>query len=991
MTAMLSQAARLILAAVLALPAWSAALALDPAKAPTQYSHENWQSSKGLPQNAVSAIVQDHQGYIWCATQEGLVRFDGVQFTVFDKWNTPAITRHNIRALCLDRTGALWIGTNGGGLVRMRDGEFTAFTTREGLVYDNVTSLCEGRDGSIWVGTYGGGLSRYRGGRFTNYTTASGLPHDSILALCTDEAGALWIGTNGGGLCRFMDERFTVFGHGQGLPNPVIYALCSSRGGALWVGTYGGGLCRFDGKSFRTFTTRDGLSNDRILGLHEDKDGNLWIGTFGGGVSRYYGGRWATFSTAQGLAYDVVRCFCEDREGNLWIGIDGGGLSRLHDGSFTTFSTQEGLSNDYAIGIYQTREGDVWITTNGGGINRFREGRLTSFSTRDGLPNDLVRSIFEDAQGALWVATDGGGLARVMKGRVTTFNTSNGLTSNRVIAVRGDRRGNIWVGTNGGGLNRIRGGKVTAVGQGLGTSGLVNLIHEDREGRLWIGSYGGGLSLFQGEKLLGFEGRDAIGPAIVNYIHEDGDGTFWLGTIGSGILRLRGGKVARFTRRDGLFDDVAYEILDDGLGYFWMSGNKGVYRVARKDLEAFADGRIQAIPCTSYGEPDGMKSAECNGGFVPAGFRTADGHLWFPTMRGVATVDPARLSTNTLVPPVLVERLVLNRGPLALGHSVALPPGRNSLEIHYTGLSFVAPSRVKFRYRLEGFDENWVDAGTRRVAYYTNIPPGRYRFQVVACNNDGVWNTEGASLALVQRPRFYQTLWFLGALACLLGLAGPGLYLLRVRSLQDRQRELETLVRDRTQLLSETNLRLEQANVDLARLSSQDGLTGVANRRSFDFHLESAWRTLARSREPLSLIMADLDSFKAYNDAYGHQEGDECLRRVAKTLASASRRAGDQVARYGGEEFAIVLSATDSAGAARVAEALRAAVEDLAIPHRCSPASGVVTVSLGVATAAPADSSSPAHLIAAADRALYRAKQEGRNRLVVASSSALPA
>jgi diguanylate cyclase (GGDEF)-like protein len=376
-----------------------------------------------------------------------------------------------------------------------------------------------------------------------------------------------------------------------------------------------------------------------------------------------------------------------------------------------------------------------------------------------------------------------------------------------------------------------------------------------------------------------------------------------------------------------------------------------------------------------------MKSAECNGGFTPSGFRTADGQLWFPTMRGVAVVDPARLHLNKLPPPVKVERVILNGRPQDVERPVVVPAGHNSLEIHYTGLSFVAPSRVRFKYQLSGYDPAWVNAGTRRTAYYTDIPPGHYDFRVVACNNDGLWNDVGASISIAKLPRLYQTIWFWSLVAAALILSGPGLYLARIRRLQRRQRELEALVGERTGALQEANLKLELANERLEALSSQDPLTGVANRRMFDDVLEREWRRAQRSGQPLSLLMVDIDSFKAYNDAYGHKRGDDCLRQVASALSSSANRAGDLVSRYGGEEFVVVLPATSSIGAKAIAEALRMKVEALGIPHEASATAPFVTISVGVGTGVPREDSPSSYVLERADRALYIAKQEGRNRV----------
>jgi diguanylate cyclase (GGDEF)-like protein len=969
---------RLGLAALLLALLTVPAVALDPAKAVTQYSRRVWQIADGLPQNSVNAIVQDRQGYLWLSTQEGLARFDGVSFTVYDKLNTPAITNNNVRALLVDRTGALWVGTNGGGLVRMQDGRFQALTTRDGLAYDIVTALAEGADGAIWIATYGGGLSCLREGRFINYTTTDGLAHNSILSLHADADGTIWIGTNGAGVCRFRGGDFVRFDERQGLPNPVVYSLARGRDGTLWAGTYGGGLARWDGQRFRTVTTRNGLSSDRVLSVFEDRNGNLWIGTFGGGVCRRAEGRWSTFSRSEGLPYEVSRSFCEDREGNLWIGTDGGGLVRLADGSFTTTSVQEGLSNAYAIGILETRSGDIWIGTNGGGLNLLRNGRIIPLDTRHGFPHDLIRTMWEATDGALWVGTDGGGLVRLQDGRMTRYTTREGLSADRVISVRGDRRGVIWAGTNGAGLNRIENGRITTFSRRAGRlADLVNLIHEDRSGRLWIGTYGG-LWQFRDGQFVSFPGQAEIGSAIVTHIHEDDRGVFWLGTIGSGLIRLDGDRVTRITRQDGLYDDVAYEILEDGLGYLWMSGNRGVYKVPKAEVEDFAAGRTNKVHSTAYGSADGMKCAECNGGFQPSGIRTRDGRLWFPTSDGVAVVDPRRIRVNREPPPVLVERILVNGKTVEPRSPLLLPPGRNDLEIHYTALSLVAPEKVRFRYTLEGFDQGWLNPGTRRIAYYTNVPPGEFTFRVIACNNDGIWNRTGTWLTVVQKPHLWQSPWFPLLVGGLLVLIVAGAGRVRESRLKSRQRELELLVDERT-------IQLRVANERLEKLSTEDALTGLANRRRFDEHLDALWRQYARARTSLAVVVVDLDGFKQYNDFYGHPQGDVCLVQVAGVLAGAAQRAGDLVARYGGEEFVLVLAGANVIGASRLAETLRARVEELAVPHQRAPhGRRVVTISLGVAAAMPDPDASWRNLVARADTALYLAKQNGRNRVEIA-------
>jgi len=381
----------------------------------------------------------------------------------------------------------------------------------------------------------------------------------------------------------------------------------------------------------------------------------------------------------------------------------------------------------------------------------------------------------------------------------------------------------------------------------------------------------------------------------------------------------------------------------------------------------------------AYTTADGLASAECNGGAQPAGCRTRDGCLWFPTIRGVAVVDPQHLRKNAVPPPVRVEELLAGGDIVPVADGIALPPGTRNLEIRYTALCFLAPERVLFRYKLEGYEDQWVDAGGRRSAFYTAMPPGRYRFKVEACNNDGVWNRAGAGFEFRLQPRLYQTWPFRAAALIGLCLAAYWLFRFRVRTLKARQRQLEAVIEQRTG-------ELRQANLDLERLARMDGLTGLANHRTFHERLDEEWRRCVRAQDSLSLLVIDLDHFKPYNDAHGHLEGDACLKRVAEAIDSQVRRPTDLTARYGGEEFAVILSMTQEEGALFVADAQRAVVEELAIPHGASPVSPFVTISLGVATTIPAKDESPEGLLARADAALYRAKAAGRNRVVVAQA-----
>ncbi|MGH9406664.1 MAG: two-component regulator propeller domain-containing protein [Terriglobia bacterium] len=775
---------------------------LDPSKAIAQYSHEVWQTESGLPQDSVLAITQSHDGYLWLGTEEGLARFDGVDFTVFNTRNTPALGMDTITALLEDRSGSLWIGTNGGGLTRLHDGRFTRFTTRDGLGSDVVLSLDEDHSGNIWIGTDGGGLTRFRAGRWVTYTVKNGLPDNSIFSICEDREGSLWLGTHAG-VSRLKHGLFTSFGGSRGLPDPYVKAVYTGKDGVLWVGTNGGGLSRLgaDGR-FVTYSTKNGLSSNAIWSLYQDRAGTLWIGTGAGGLDRLRDGKFTAYTSKQGLSSNDVWSIYEDREGSLWIGTSDGGLNQLRDGAFTAYTTEEGLSSDIALAVFQDHEGNLWAGTDGGGIDRLTDGRVTSFTAANGLSNNQVFSICEDGAGSLWVGTRHG-LNQFKNGKFHAYRARAGLPSDVVTASYVDRQGTLWIGTRGG-LSRMENGQFITytTTQGL-SSDHVSSMYEDRSGNLWVGTVGGGVDRFKNGKFTAYTTANGLSNNVVWSLYGDSAGVLWIGTNGGGLVRLKNGRFTTYTTRDGLFDDVVVEILDDGRGSLWMSSNRGIFRASKRELDSFARGVIHSIHSVAYDTSDGMKSKECNGGFQPAGWKLQDGRLCFPTMKGLVFVDPARLKSNPLPPPVAIEQVTIDRRAFPPSQAAEVRPGKGQLEFEFAALSFISPKKIRFKYRLEGFDKDWVDAGSRRAAYYTNIPPGTYQFQVIAANSDGVWNDTGAWFSFVLEPHFYQAFWFYslcGLLVLSLGIAG---HHLRVRHLNARERELSRRVDERTRQLQQ--------------------------------------------------------------------------------------------------------------------------------------------------------------------------------------------
>jgi ligand-binding sensor domain-containing protein/signal transduction histidine kinase len=734
--------------------------ALDPTKAPSQYRLDAWQTEDGLPQNSVKAIVQTRDGYLWLGTLEGLARFDGVRFTIFDRTNTPGLRSNHVHALAESPDGSLWIATYGGGLTRMKDGHFVCYTTADGLATDFVRSLYVDRQGVLWIGGVNA-IMRFADGVFTTVHSMKGPTTLFALGFHGDRHGNLWVAT--GGLLRFRDGKLAAtYTKKEGLPDDEVYSVFEDRSGTVWAGASGGSLSRLSGETFVRETRLPARS--RITSMLEDRQGNLWLATQGDGVFRMQGRRVTAFTTKHGLSADFVFSLYEDREGTLWIGTNGGGIARLRDPKFTVYGTPEGLSENVVSALHEDSSGAVWIGTQGGGLDRLKDGRVSVFRPADGLASDNVVSVIEDRRGSVWIGTVGSGLCRLEGRRFTTYTTTDGIANNNIMSLLEDRRGRLWIGTEDG-LTRREGGRFVTftTRDGLSNPTVISM-HEDRQGTLWFGTVGGGLNRLRDGVFTPyrFGSASANDADIIRSIAEDeqANGVLWIGTNGGGLIRFENGRFTRYTTENGLFDNAVHQVLEDRVGNLWLSSNKGISRVAKAELNEVARWNRRTVTSVAYDTADGMRSPECNGGTQPAAFRARDGRLWFATMNGVAVIDPERVLVNSETPPVVIEEVLADKRALDHGGNAEAPPGDGELEIRYTALSLQAPERVRFRYRLDGFDSAWVDAGTRRTAYYTNIPPGQYAFRVIACNNDGLWNESGASFSFRLKPHVYETAAF---------------------------------------------------------------------------------------------------------------------------------------------------------------------------------------------------------------------------------------
>jgi ligand-binding sensor domain-containing protein/signal transduction histidine kinase len=760
------------------------ASALDPTKSLTQYVHTVWRSDDGLPGNSVNRILGTRDGYLWIGTQAGIARFDGVRFTVFDHTNTPALHDDYIVDLAEDNQGTLWIATSNGGVTSLHDGIFSHVSTinaRAGL------ALAADVDGSMWIGGYGG-LTHIKNGKVVKtYTVADGLSGDPVRRLAMDKDHALWIATPSG-LNHLVDGKIERYSTSDGLPNNDVIDMHVGTDGTLWVQTRNAQIVRRMNGRFEPWKIQ-GIT-DTTVGMLEDRDGNFWFASATKGLLRVHGQQLSRFMTKDGLSNDLVTSLYEDHDGNLWAGTNEGGLDRFHDGSFTTYAKEEGLAADQTYSVIEDHAGDIWVTT-ANGLNRLHGNQVRVFTTADGLPTDSTWSLLEDDQQKLWVGTSNGGLVWMDQGRfVPALSNHDEIPTYMVSGILEDSAHQFLFSTRGGGVVRYVNGQTSLYSKANGLlNNFIYAMAEDAKGTVWIGT-SSGLNSIQDGHIKSHE-TDGLADAVALTLHVDAKNTLWIGTFGRGLFRLENGHFTRYTTHQGLPDDTINNILEDAAANLWIGSNKGIFRITRDDLDAVAAGTRKTVHPILFGKADGMKSSETNAGSQPAGWRAHDGRLWFPTIRGVVVVDPTRISLSDRPRLARVEQLLADEVNIDLAAPVRLAPGTRRLEIRYTAPNLSSPERTRFRYRLDGFDEQWVSGGIQRVAQYTNLSPGHYTFRVSASADTGRWGDQESALNFDVLPQFYQTWWFhlLEGLAVI--LVWFGFYRVRVNWLHARAAVLE--------------------------------------------------------------------------------------------------------------------------------------------------------------------------------------------------------
>lgn len=956
-------AAALLLLTVLQVPATA-----EP-RVNREFAVQLWDALRGLPHNSVAAITQTRDGYLWLGTYGGVARFDGVKFDLFNSKTNPKVFDDNIvQALFADSRDRLWVGTGTGGIVVLEKGAFRRITMKDGLPSDAIWSFAE-RDGTMLVGTQEG-LAVVSDGK-VSVEKLGAFAGRAVWALLPEADGSLWAGFETEGLAHLdAAGAVTSYTMASGLPSNGVRTILRDRRGVLWVGT-DAGLARLAGDGFEKVIGWE-LESSSVRALAEGED-SLWIGTFEG-LGRLRNGTITSYRYDNGLPSDTIRATFVDREGGLWLGTGGGGLLSVKPALVRTFDRSDGLGDDITRAIMQSRDGTIWVGTFGGGLTRIRGAERRTFTTKDGLPSDIVLSLAEDREGAIWAGTRHG-VARIRGENVELFPAEPRVSGVSIRAIYSARDGSVWIGNPRGEVTRYSNGGFEPIDLGR-TQGVaaVFFITETRDGSLWVATHGTGLFRIKEARTRVFDVASGFPSDRPWSLLEDPDGSLWIGTRGSGLIRLRGETAEVVDSVHGLYDDVVYHVVDDGMGRLWMSSNRGIFFVWKREIDDLLAKRIPELHSVPFGRGEGMQNTECNGGSQPAGWRMANGEIWFPTLRGAAIVDPRLVVSDPRPPAVIIEGVEVDGERRPTSGELKISSANRRLEIRFTGMSLTSPERLEFRYRLLGYDDDWVTR-RERSASYSKLEPGSYTFEVSAASREGVWSDAPARVSIIVEPRWYEHTLVRATFVVALLLLGAAIYLGRVRGLSRRQRELETQVRERTRELEAANVRLE----DISRV---DSLTKIANRREFDRVLEREWGRCQRDGATIALVFVDVDHFKSYNDTYGHQRGDEALRRVAAVLHEAGRRPTDIVSRYGGEEFAIVLSGTDAGSAVQIAGELRREVESLAISHGGESAGPWLTISIGVASMVPSTGADAITLVELADKALYRAKREGRNRVV---------
>ena len=791
------------------------AVALNPAKRLTQFQRNRWQGQHGLPENSVTCLAESRDGFLWVGTGDGLARFDGADFLVFDDRSAVANRNLSIKALCASRDGTVWFGTKGGLNRIERDRIVAAYTRRDGLPVDHIQALHEDKSGQLWAGS-AIGLIRVEPGKFRTVALNRDGPAISVWGIADAEGGGLWLATDRG-LVLFHDDRAILYGRLEGLPEGNLLSVAVDRQGNPWVGSESGFIARFANGVFSVFRPRPGMEGRTFASLAFDPDQSLWISTFAGGLLRFRNGNFESLAGTGEYPRDL-HCVSVDSRGELWVGTSNAGLYQLQEAPFTPFGPPEGFSDQLTDLVMEDAEGAIWVGTGEeNGADRWFQDKVTHFGLREGLPSLDVLTFANRLEGGIWIGT-GKGLVSWNAGVIARPLFPGVPDGMAIFSVLEDSTGCTWLGTDAG-LWELRSGVVTHHSNANGLpSNQVRTVISDRAGGVWVGTYDGGVAhLSADRKWRVWTTRDGLSVDFIRSLLLDDDGTLWIGTNGGGLVRIRGSTVFVFNKENGLPNDQVFQVLDDGVGSIWFPSLRGIHRVSKAQLEAVSTGQSSRVASRTFGTSHGMRSREGGGGVQPAAWRSRDGRLWFTGGGGVAAVNPRDIVEAPRPPKVMVSSAKVDRDSVPINKPIRVLPRLGDLTITFSAIELSLPDLVHYRFRLDGLEPEWREDTGNKSVDYTRLGPGDYRFIVQASIDGGDWGTPGEALEIHFLPHFYQTTWFDLALVVLALLVILVAVQWRMQSLVRRRTILAGLVAQRTRELEHSVSVLEQTNAELAR------------------------------------------------------------------------------------------------------------------------------------------------------------------------------
>jgi ligand-binding sensor domain-containing protein/signal transduction histidine kinase len=799
---------------------------------------QSWQKEQGLSQNPVRALAQTHGGYLWIGSDDGLARFDGLRFVAFGIQE--GIKGGPVSALFEDSRDALWIGGTDSGLSCWQNKQITTLTIQDGLPANSITALAEDAAGRLWVGT-DAGLMLWQNGQLLPLNAAETFKGQRITALLKDRQGRMWVGVKGAGVFQFVNDQFVpLMGDSVEELLKDSHCLLMDQIGRMWIGAGEDFVLCHDGDRWHRYRIPRNQAKSHVSTLAEESDGTVWAGSAGGGLLQFKDGKFVAIPAGSGLAGNLIESLLTDREGRLWVGTDAG-LNRLRRKSLFTLSQSEGLGFGAAQGLAEVTPGVVWVGKPNDGLYRWDGKSFSRLSTAGLSPHDSqITALLVTRDGFCWVATTNSLL--LYKDPIAAADEVKVIKSAKpnIISLAEDREGALWMGTREGKIWQLHENKWLAQTNFSQTNAITAIV-PDTDGSMWVGTDGNGLYRLINGSFNHLDKSEGLLSDAIRTLYLDAQGTLWIGTADEGLSRWRNGRIANFTIREGLPNNNISQILEDDAGRLWLGSSGGIACVNKRRLDELAAGKISTVYPQRFGRAEGMLSEECTGGFYPAGLKTKSGLLWFSTLKGVAVVNPRVQPTTTLMPNTVLEEVLVDGVPDPLLHvsnpktarrngqlgngvsqleTLRITPGKHRVEFRYTGLSFDAPELMRFRYRLEGLDTDWVDAGTRRTAFYSYLPAGNYQFRVGACNSDGVWADSESGLELTVLRYFWQTWWFitLAGLSLMVSVGGA-VRIVEKRKLQRRLKHLEqerTLERERTRIAQDLH---DEMGAKLCRIS----------------------------------------------------------------------------------------------------------------------------------------------------------------------------